>query len=64
VSNATIVCAIKIGQYAFIAAGTVVMKDVPDYALIGAGSVVTSDVPANTIVVGIPGRLLRYIESK
>lgn len=32
-ANATIVCGITIGRYAFIAAGTVVAKDVPDYAL-------------------------------
>lgn len=39
-ANATIVCGITIGRYAFIAAGTVVAKDVPDYAL----------------MVGVPGR--------
>lgn len=32
-ANATIVCGTTIGQYAFIAAGAVVTKDVPDYAL-------------------------------
>ena len=32
-ANATIVCGITIGRYAFIAAGAVVVKDVPDYAL-------------------------------
>jgi len=32
-ANATIVCGITIGCYAFIAAGAVVAKDVPDYAL-------------------------------
>lgn len=30
-ANATIVCGITIGRYAFIAAGAVVTKDVPDY---------------------------------
>lgn len=33
-ANATIVCGITIGFYAFIGAGAVVTKDVPDYALI------------------------------
>jgi UDP-2-acetamido-3-amino-2,3-dideoxy-glucuronate N-acetyltransferase len=32
-ANATIICGITIGRYAFIAAGSVVTKDVPDYAL-------------------------------
>jgi UDP-2-acetamido-3-amino-2,3-dideoxy-glucuronate N-acetyltransferase len=39
-ANATIVCGITIGRYAFIAAGAVVTKDVPDYAFI----------------VGVPGK--------
>lgn len=33
-ANATIVCGNTLGKYAFIGAGTVVIKDVPDYALI------------------------------
>ena len=32
-ANATVVCGITIGRYAFIAAGAVIAKDVPDYAL-------------------------------
>ena len=32
-ANATIVCGNNIGKYAFIGAGTVVTKEVPDYAL-------------------------------
>lgn len=32
-ANATIVCGVTIGRYAFIAAGAVVRGDVPDYAL-------------------------------
>ncbi len=33
-ANCTIVCGVTIGAYAFIGAGAVVTKDVPDYALI------------------------------
>jgi UDP-2-acetamido-3-amino-2,3-dideoxy-glucuronate N-acetyltransferase len=39
-ANATIVCGITLGRYCFIAAGSVVTKDVPEYAFI----------------VGVPGR--------
>jgi len=33
-ANATIVCGNNIGRYAFIGAGTVVTKEIPDYALV------------------------------
>jgi UDP-2-acetamido-3-amino-2,3-dideoxy-glucuronate N-acetyltransferase len=33
-ANATIVCGTTIGRYAFVAAGAVVSKDVPDYGLV------------------------------
>lgn len=33
-ANATIVCGVTLGQYAFVAAGAVVTKDVPNYALV------------------------------
>ena len=32
-ANATIVCGVTVGRYAFIAAGAVITRDVPDYAL-------------------------------
>lgn len=44
-ANATIVCGYTIGKCAFLGAGTVVTKDVPDYGL----------------VMGVPGRLIGYI---
>jgi len=33
-ANSTIVCGITLGEFAFIGAGAVVVKDVPDYALV------------------------------
>ena len=44
-ANSTIVCGHTIGQYAFIGAGAVVTKDVPDFALI----------------VGNPGRITGWM---
>lgn len=44
-ANATIVCGITIGRYAFIAAGSVITKDVPDYGLI----------------VGVPGKQVGWM---
>jgi len=44
-ANCTIVCGYTIGRYAFIGAGAVVSKDLPDYAL----------------VVGVPGRIVGWM---
>jgi len=44
-ANSTIVCGYTIGQYAFIGAGTVVTKEIPDFAL----------------VVGNPGRITGWM---
>jgi len=44
-ANATIVCGYNIGEYAFVGAGAVVTKDVPDYAL----------------VIGTPARVVGYV---
>jgi len=44
-ANCTIVCGVTIGRYAFIGAGAVVNKDVPDYAL----------------MVGVPARQIGWM---
>ena len=45
-ANSTIVCGNSIGRYAFIGAGTVVTKDVPDHAL----------------MVGNPGNIVGWVD--
>ena len=39
-ANSTIVCGVTIGEYAFVAAGAVVTRDVPDYALVAGNPAV------------------------
>jgi UDP-2-acetamido-3-amino-2,3-dideoxy-glucuronate N-acetyltransferase len=48
---------------ASIGSGCTILANVTigENALVGAGSVVTKDVPANSIVVGNPAKVLRYI---
>jgi UDP-2-acetamido-3-amino-2,3-dideoxy-glucuronate N-acetyltransferase len=44
-ANATVVCGVTVGRYAFVGAGALVAKDVPDYAL----------------VLGVPGRQVGWM---
>lgn len=44
-ANATIVCGVTIGKYAFI----------------GAGAVVRTDIPAHSVVVGVPARQIGWM---
>ena len=44
-ANCTVVCGHDIGRYAFVAAGAVVTKEIPDFAL----------------VMGVPGRVAGYV---
>lgn len=45
-SSATILCGVTIGEN----------------AIVGAGSVVTKDVPPNTVVAGVPAKVIKKIE--
>jgi UDP-2-acetamido-3-amino-2,3-dideoxy-glucuronate N-acetyltransferase len=46
-SSATILCGVTIGEN----------------AIVGAGSVVTKNVPANSVVAGVPAKVMKYIEA-
>tara|TARA_B100001113_G_C21115270_1_gene625079 strand:- start:2405 stop:2986 length:582 start_codon:yes stop_codon:yes gene_type:complete len=47
-ANATILCGLTIGRYAFVGAGAVVLDDIPDFAL----------------VVGNPGKIIGWVNKK
>ena len=49
---------------ASVGSGSTILSKVTvgENAIVGAGSVVTKDVPANSIVVGNPAKVLRYID--
>lgn len=51
---------------ASIGSGATILANVVigEHALIGAGSVVTSDVPPHAVVVGNPGRVLKYLKPR
>lgn len=54
---------ITIGRNVWIGSGATVVPGVTigDNSIIGAGSVVTKDVPENTIVAGVPAKIIRTL---
>ena len=59
--HATVLGAASVGENSFCGAGSVIlpMVHVGNNVIIGAGAVVREDVPDNTVVAGVPGRVIR-----
>ena len=58
---------ITIKEQAYCGIGSTIMTGVKELGIdsfIGAGSVIIKDVPSGAVVVGNPGRIIRYIEMK
>jgi sugar O-acyltransferase (sialic acid O-acetyltransferase NeuD family) len=62
--SATLCGGVVIGEGSQIGAGAVVIQNISigKWVTIGAGSVIVNDVPDNAVVVGNPGRILKYKE--
>ena len=57
---------VTIGDNVLIGANAVVIEGVQvgDNAVIAAGAIVTKDVPANTVVAGVPAKVIKEIDEK
>ncbi len=63
IAPGTVICGtVSIGEGTFVGAGAVVIpgKKIGAWATIGAGAVIISDVPDFAVVVGNPGRIVKY----
>ena len=56
---------IKIGDNVWIGSNATILQGVTigDGAIIGANAVVTKDIPENTIVAGVPAKIIRKVEA-
>ena len=57
---------IRIGCNVWISANATILPGVTigDHSVIAAGAVVTKDVPANTIVAGVPAKVIRTVDTE
>ena len=53
---------VKKGAYIYTGASVIPSVTVGANAIVGAGAVVLEDVPDNAVVVGVPARVIKYIE--
>jgi len=56
----------RIGNYCYIGAGAVLLGDITigNDVVIGANAVVTHDVDPGKVVIGVPGRIIRDVDSQ
>lgn len=60
--NATLCGTIKVGEGAHIGSGATIIPNlkIGKWAVVGAGAVIISDVPDYAVVVGNPGKIIKY----
>jgi acetyltransferase-like isoleucine patch superfamily enzyme len=61
-SGATLAGLARVGDCSSIGSGATVLPRITigSNCVIGAGAVITKDVPDNAVVVGVPGKVIRY----
>lgn len=64
--NAALAGNVKIGEGTHVGIGACVIQgmNIGSWAIIGAGTVVITDVPDHAVVVGNPGKIIRYTTTK
>ncbi|WP_428231308.1 acetyltransferase [Flavobacterium sp.] len=62
--GATILGRCKVGDYCQIGANATILPDlnIGKNVIVGVGAVVTKDIPDNSLVVGIPGKIIKQLE--
>lgn len=63
--NSTLCGNVKIGEGTHIGAGATILPNVKigKWCLIGAGAVITKDIPDNSLVVGVPGKIIKTFKN-
>lgn len=64
--NATLGGGVKVGEKSQIGIGATVLPNViiGKNVMVGAGAVVTQNIPDNAVVVGVPGKIIKYQEEE
>lgn len=57
---------VEVGEGTMIGIGTVVIQGVKigKWAIIGAGAVIVNDIPDYAVVVGVPGKIIKYLKNE
>lgn len=65
-SNTTVSGGVKIGEGTLVGAGATIVPyiKIGKWCVIGAGSVVTEDIPDYSLVVGVPGKIVKSLVTK
>lgn len=53
---------LSIGKGAWIGTNAVIMADVGDHAIVGAGAVVNRPIPPRAVAVGVPAKVVKYLD--